>query len=66
MSVSSKARAWTVSGCAAISLMAFSASARAGVLFDSLHSPNTGVMGENVGFTDPADASFATGASTFM
>jgi hypothetical protein len=43
MSVSSKARAWTLSGCAAVSLIAFSASARAEVLFDSLDSPNTGV-----------------------
>jgi hypothetical protein len=60
MSVSSKARAWTVSGCAAISLIAFSASARAEVLFDSLDSPNTGVsLGFNFG------ATFATGASTF-
>jgi hypothetical protein len=54
-----------VSGCTAVGLMALSASARAEVLFDSLHSPNTGVMGENIGFTYPADASFATGASTF-
>jgi hypothetical protein len=60
----SKARAWTLSGCA-ISLMMLSAPARAEVWFDSLHSPNTGVMGENIGFTYPADASFATGASTF-
>ncbi len=64
MSVSSKAGAW-VSG-AVISLMAFSGSARAGVLFDSLDSPNTGVMGANtVPFNYPFDASFATGASAF-
>jgi hypothetical protein len=42
MAVLSKARAWTVSGCAAISLITLSASARAEVLFDSLDSPNTG------------------------
>lgn len=62
----SKAREWIVRGCAAISLTAFSVSARAAVLFDSLHSPNTGVMGDdNFGFNLPFDATFATGASTF-
>ena len=67
MAAFSKARPWTVSGCAAIDLMAFSGSARAEVLFDSLDSPNTGVMGGFLppGLTFPADASFATGASTF-
>lgn len=66
MSSCNKAHAGAVLGCAAaISLMAFSVSARATVLFDSLHSPNTGVIGENIGFTYPADASFATGASPF-
>jgi hypothetical protein len=60
MAAFSKARAWTVSGCAVISLIAFSASARAEVLFDSLDSPNTGV---SLGFN--FDATFATGASTF-
>lgn len=65
MSVSSKARAWSLSGCAAISVMAFSASARAEVLFDSLDSPNTGVMGGIVSLPPyPLDATFATGAST--
>ena len=65
MAAFNKARAWTVSGCAAVGLITLSSSARAEVLFDSLHSPNTGVIGENIGFTYPADASFATGASTF-
>jgi hypothetical protein len=67
MSVSSKSRARTVSACAAASLMAFSASARAEVLFDSLHSPNTAVMaGVMAGdFSLAFDATFATGASTF-
>ena len=64
MSVSRKTRACALSGCAAVSLTAFSASARAEVLFDSLDSPNTGVIG-GPEFTFPADASFATGASTF-
>lgn len=66
MSVSSKTRAYAVSGCAAVSLMAFSGSAQAEVLFNSLSSPNTGVMGDsNFGFNLPFDASFATGASAF-
>ena len=64
MTAFSKARAWTVSGCAAISLIAFSPLARAEVLFDSLHSPNTGV-GDGAGGYFQADASFATVASTF-
>jgi hypothetical protein len=63
MSVCSKARA-CVSGCAAIGLMAFSASARAEVLFDSLDSPNTGVTLQSDG-SFPEAASFATGASSF-
>jgi hypothetical protein len=64
MAALSKARAWTVSGCAAISLTAFSASARAELLFDSLSSATTEVTG-NTFMPYPADASFATGASTF-
>jgi hypothetical protein len=53
-------------GVRPVSLTAFSASARAEVLFDSLDSLNTGVMGDLVGVpTYPLDASFATGASTF-
>ena len=60
MAALSKAHAWTLSGCAAMSLIAFSASAPAGVLFDSLGSPNAGSM-EAPGL----DASFATGAATF-
>ena len=62
MSVPSKAGAW-VSG-AVISLMAFSASAQAEVLFDSLGSPNTGSVGDFF-IPSPIDASFATGASAF-
>jgi PEP-CTERM motif len=62
MSHSGKARAWTLSGCAAIGLIALSASAQAEVLFDSLNSPNTGIM---EGPPYLFDASFATGASTF-
>ena len=62
MSVSSKAGAW-VSG-AVISLMAFSASARPEVLFDSLDSPTLAVLNPGPNFL-PLDASFATGASTF-
>lgn len=50
--------------CAAISLIALSASARVEVLFDSLSSPNSGVMGDGP-FRFQDDASFATGASTF-
>ena len=42
MSDSSKARAWAVSGCAAISLIGFSTATRADLLFDSLDSSNTG------------------------
>jgi hypothetical protein len=59
-----KARAWTRSGCAAISLVALSESARAEVLFDSLDSPNTGSVGDFF-FSKSMDASFATGASGF-
>jgi hypothetical protein len=63
MRVFSKARAWTLWGCAAaVSLLVLSAPARAEVLFDSLDSPNTGVM---EGPTYLFDASFATGASSF-
>ena len=50
--------------CAAISLIALSAPARAEVLFDSLSSPNSGVMGGGP-FRFQDDASFATGAPTF-
>jgi hypothetical protein len=60
MTAFSKARAWTLSGCAAISLITLSASARAEVLFDSLDSPNTGAFS-----TPGLDATFMTGASTF-
>jgi PEP-CTERM motif len=64
MAAFSKARAWVVSASAAIGLVALSASARADVLFDSLSSPNSGIVGDNpfiasVGFA----ASFDTGAS---
>jgi PEP-CTERM motif len=63
MSVSSKARAWTLSGCAAISLTAFSVSARAEVLFDSLSSQNSGeVVTSGV---ETFAASFNSGASAF-
>jgi hypothetical protein len=65
MTAFSKARARVVSACAAISLITLSASARAEVLFDSLNSPNSGVLGDN-GFNPIAfAASFDTGASTF-
>ncbi len=65
MAAFSKARAWGLSRCAAIILIAFSASARGEALFDSLHSPTTGVMGDGLDFTYPLDASFTTGASAF-
>ena len=59
----SKTRAWAMSGCAAIGVVALSASARADVLFDSLSSQNSGVVGDNP-FTPPGfAASFNTGAS---
>jgi hypothetical protein len=61
MTALSKARGGTLSGCAAISLIAFSASAQAAVLFDSLDGLNAGTMETPNIF----DASFATGASTF-
>ena len=65
MAASSKARAWVVSASAAIGLVTLSASARAEVLFDSLDSPNSGVVGDS-GFETPAfAASFNTGASAF-
>jgi hypothetical protein len=52
-----------VSGCAAIGLITLSLSARAEVLFDSLDSQNSGVVGDG-GFETPAyAASFDTGAS---
>jgi hypothetical protein len=60
-----KPRAWALLGCAAISLVALSQSVRADVLFDSLDSRTTAVMGDGFGFTYPLDASFATGASAF-
>jgi hypothetical protein len=61
-----KARAWTVSGCVAISLFAFSVAARAEeVLFDSLDSPTTDTEGVNELSLFPLDATFATGGSTF-
>jgi hypothetical protein len=43
--------------------IAFSASAHAEVLFDSLHSPNTGVEGADGFNMPPFDASFTTGSS---
>ena len=65
MTASSKVRAWAVSGCAAIGLITLSASARAEVLFDSLSSQNSGVVGDNEFETPDFAASFNTGASTF-
>jgi hypothetical protein len=64
MMVSRKMRAWAVSGCAAIGLITLSFSARAEVLFDSLSSQNSGVVGDDF-FTAAAGfaASFNTGAS---
>jgi len=67
MAAFSKARAWVVSASAAIGLIALSASARADVLFDSLSSPNSGVVGDDAfiasgGFA----ASFDTGASAVV
>jgi hypothetical protein len=62
MAALSKAQAWILLGCAALSLDAFPVSARAEVLFDSLHSKSADVL------SPPAfqlDASFATGASSF-
>ena len=64
MTALSKARALAVSGFAAIAITTLSASARAEVLFDSLSSENSGVVGDNSliaggGFA----ASFDTGAS---
>jgi hypothetical protein len=64
MSVCRKTRACTLAGCATISLIGFSASARAEVLFNSLDSPTTGVFQQFVGVFEEA-ASFATGASSF-
>jgi len=65
MTAFKKAHAHVVSACAAISLITLSASARAEVLFDSLDSPNSGVLGDN-GFNPIAfAASFDTGASAF-
>jgi hypothetical protein len=47
MMVSRKMRAWAVSGCVAIGLITLSSSARAEVLFDSLSSQNSGVVGDD-------------------
>jgi hypothetical protein len=59
----SKARAWILSGCAALSLAAaFPVSARAEVLFDSLHSKSADVLSP---LAFGLDATFATGASPF-
>ena len=56
----SNARAWSLSGCCAIGLIAFCGSARAEVLFDSLDGPNAAA------FSAPGlDATFSTGASSF-
>jgi hypothetical protein len=63
MTAFSKARAWVVSACAAIGLITLSTSARADVLFDSLDSPNSGIVGTNLFFPPSFDASFQTGAS---
>jgi hypothetical protein len=64
MTALSEARAWGMSACAAIGLITLSSSAGAEVLFDSLSSQNSGVVGDNPfiasgGFA----ASFNTGAS---
>jgi MYXO-CTERM domain-containing protein len=56
----SKARAWVVS--AAIGAVALSTSARADILFDSLGSPNSGIVGSPA-LAPLFDASFQTGAS---
>lgn len=56
----SKARAWVLS--AAIGVAALSAAARADVLFDSLGSQNSGIVG-GANFPPLFDASFQTGAS---
>ena len=59
----SKARAWAVSASAAIGLITLSASARADVLFDSLSSQNSGVVGDQPFTFSGMAASFDTGAS---
>ena len=56
----SKARAWVVS--AAIGAVALSTSARADILFNSLESQNSGIVG-GANFPPLFDASFQTGAS---
>ena len=56
----STARAWVVS--AAIGAVALSTSARADILFDSLGSPNSGIVG-GANFPPLFDSSFQTGAS---
>jgi hypothetical protein len=43
---------------------AVSAGAQADVLFDSLNSPNSGIIGDNSGQISQFDASFSTGASS--
>jgi PEP-CTERM motif len=59
MKMFSSRLAWSLSGFAAIGLIALCGSARADVLFDSLDSPNTGA------FSTPAlNATFSTGASS--
>ena len=60
MSVSYRARAWIPLGCAITGLLVFSASAQAEALFDSLDSPNSGVM-----VAPGLDATFTTGSSIF-
>ena len=65
MTAFSKVHALAVSGCAAIGLMTLSASARAEVLFDSLSSQNSGVVGDSFFETSEFAASFNTGASAF-
>jgi hypothetical protein len=63
MTAFSKVRAWAVSGCAVISALTLSASARAEVLFDSLSSQNSGVVGDTDFEPAAYGASFNTGAS---
>jgi PEP-CTERM motif len=65
MTAFSKVHALAASGCAAIGLMTLSASARAEVLFDSLSSQNSGVVGDSFFETSEFAASFNTGASAF-
>jgi hypothetical protein len=65
MAAFSKRCAWVVSAFAAITLTALSTSARADVLFNSLSSPNSGVVGDQPFTSSGMAASFDTGASAF-